>query len=907
MKLHRLRLNSKAVILTAVLALACTSVVTAAEWDGPIGVSNVAQTAREPHLSVGPAGKRIGATWAQAESDRYSLAFTSSDDGGESWREPTVFRAISSQARSPKVVSLLQGNAFLLIWIEDAFADAHLWVAKVDSFGNLQAPPIALTQLETDFIALESLSIASSADGRVVEAALVLRSFASDRLLVYRTEDQALTWSSALAQPPSPLQIKELSLSMSSSGDSSLLTWVVENGSLQELRYASALPPIREWSHPQALATSSEINSPSAVLRSSPPTADLAWLQRTDETGDVLARAASLGGVSLSQQQLRDLGPASPVMSSPFFLASSQAGSMATAIWTGPDRHSIVSRTKVEGNAEWDPASLLINGTDVITELRATRNSSSSSVVLVWSTETSIDRRWWSSSKIGQVSAWSNPAALTVEPNVTGLLSDPGPVLIAAVSGEGVYLAISATKPNGNVIEFSRSVSLDAWTDMVQLSPSGEGASPPILAVADDGRTQVLAWDESSNEGRRVVAANSSTSGSSWNRPVQLSTDDSNPTLYSLRVSRSGNSIAAFMTEFDAASNRVAMVRSEDGGISWGAVRKIHEFSESNYAADVVGASSAGLETKAVAWLARSDVLESIEVSQSVNNGESWSLPASVTSGFAFNIEHLDFSLSSNAAVQTISWSDTSSGPRATKVLLSRDGGTSWGEINTLSQPSVSVRHQKVLVSESGETLLVIWAGWDGSANRVFTAHSMDAGQNWSSPALRWTATGGINSLQASGSDSLSVVAIAVGTFPDDLVTLLVGSAGAATWSAAITASDEDEYASIPLVSVSSDGARILSGWYQPSEQENDQGAFIESTDAGTSWTPVFIATGYNPVTSVFPARSPQLALSDAGATLAWAYRGPLNMVVRASRTVDQIGVFSSGFEAKNLLSSGAE
>jgi hypothetical protein len=182
----------------------------------------------------------------------------------------------------------------------------------------------------------------------------------------------------------------------------------------------------------------------------------------------------------------------------------------------------------------------------------------------------------------------------------------------------------------------------------------------------------------------------------------------------------------------------------------------------------------------------------------------------------------------------------------------------------------------------------------------------MDAGQNWTTPTLRWTATGGINSLQASGSDSLSVIAVAIGTFPNDQITLLVGSAGAATWSSAIAASDEGEYASTPLISVSSDGTRIVSGWYQPSEQQNDQGVFIESTDAGASWSPAFLAAGYNPVTSLFPTTAPQLALSDAGATLAWAYRSPLNTVVRASRTVDQIGVFSNGFEEIKLLPAHA-
>lgn len=186
-----------------------------------------------------------------------------------------------------------------------------------------------------------------------------------------------------------------------------------------------------------------------------------------------------------------------------------------------------------------------------------------------------------------------------------------------------------------------------------------------------------------------------------------------------------------------------------------------------------------------------------------------------------------------------------------------------------------------------------------------FTAQSVDAGSSWSTPALRWTSPGGIQSLEASGSDSLSVAAIAIASLPDDQIHLLLGDATSGIWKPSLAASAKDDYASTPVVAVSPDGGRVVAGWSQPSDQQLEQGKFISSFDGGSTWTEPAEVRGFYPATSIFPARTAQLVTTASGATLAWACQCPMNNIVRASRALVRIEVFTNGFELQAPARSG--
>mgnify|MGYP001809760671 CR=1 FL=1 len=879
------------------VALATPTPLLAYEWDDPVDITDTAHQTQDPHLASSSDGLTIGAVWTISSNNSSSIAFSSSLDGGNSWSAATTHDNISFLPRTPRLISLDQSESLLLIWIDEQTPGSQLRLAKLSRLGTIASPPQVLGGADSQLYQVISFVEASSNNGEIIEVAALLSDGLQDRLIIHRSEDQAGTWQMSEIPIPTGQRVEDYDLATSSTGDLSVLAWAQRSDSSSQLLYSHSTKTSRAWANARLIDSSSSVSAIKAIAHLDTFTAEFAWVEEPFGASQARARAATANGQFLNQVMIRELGPSSPPSTASMSLIASPTASTLTAVWKGLDGSSILSRIKSIGASEWEATSQITPGNHVTTEIRAVGFSDDPAVKVIWSDENSGGRQWYSSARQNRTSTWSNPAAVTSEAPSTGLLSNATPVVVAAGTGPAVQFAVVATRPIGNAIEVSRAGTLNAWSETAQLSPSGGNPYPPLLGISGDGELQIVAWSDPEALTPGVFTARTDSSGGAWSEPVRVPIESTDATLYSIAVSENGERISALLSGTHSGTSRISIAQSSNAAASWDTPQAIHAFDDLDYPADLASASSLDLGVQSVAWLARSESAERIEWSQSVDGGSVWSEPRLIAGAGSFQFEHLDLRASSSATVQVLSWSGLHLGNRSTRVAISRDGGTSWDTARELSQPSVNVRRQKILISGDGETMLAVWAGWDGSAHRVFTSQSVDAGNSWSTPALRWTSPGGIRSLEASGSDSLSVAAIAIASFPDDQIHLLLGDATSGVWSPSLAASAENEYASTPVVAVSADGERVVAGWYQSSEQQLGQGKFMSSFDGGSTWTASADVKGFYPVTSTFPARTPQLGATASGATLAWACQCPMNNIVRVSRAPVRIEVFTNGFE----------
>lgn len=879
------------------VALAMPAQLLAYEWDDPVDITEVAQQTQDPHLASSSDGLTIGAVWTVSNNTRSSIAFSSSLDGGNNWRTATSHENISFLPRTPRVISLDQSESFLLIWIDEQTPTSQLRLVKLNKQGEITSSPEALGGADSQLYQAISFIEASSSNGEIIEVAALLSDGFQDRLIVHRSEDQASTWQTSEISIPTGQRVEDFDLTTSPTGSLSVLAWAQRSGSLSQLLYSHAKRPNGVWASARLIDSASSISKIKAIPNPETSTVEFAWIEAPIGASQAKARAATASGQLLDQVTLRDLGPSNSPASSSMSLIASPSASTLTAVWKGSDGSSILSRSKTTGESEWDATLLITPGDHVTTNIRAVGFSDNPAIKVIWSDESSGGRQWYSSARQSRISTWTNPAAITSEAPSTGLLSNAKPVLVAVGAGPAVQFVVTATRPIGNAVEVSHAETLNAWTDTAQLSLSGGNPTPPLLGISGDGELQFLAWTDPEASPPGVFTARAASSGGTWSEPARIPVESTNTMLHSLAVSETGERISALLTGTHSAPSRILIAQSSNAAVSWDIPQDIHVFDGLDYPTEVAAASSLDLGVQSAAWIARSESAERIEWSQSVDGGSTWSAPRLIAEAGSYQLDHLDLRASSSATLQALSWSGLRLGNRSMRAAISRDGGITWDTPRELSQPSVNVRHQRLLVSKGGETILAVWAGWDGSAHRVFTAQSVDAGSNWSTPALRWTSPGSIRSLEASGSDSLSVAAIAIASFPDDQIHLLLGDATSGIWNPSLAASAKDDYASTPVVAVSPDGGRVVAGWYQPSEQQLEQGKFISSFDGGSTWTAPAEVRGFYPVTSVFPARTPQLGTTASGATLAWACQCPMNNIVRASRAIVRIEVFTNGFE----------
>lgn len=887
------------------VALAMPAQLLAYEWDGPVDITEVAQQTQDPHLASSSDGLTFGAVWTVSNNTRSSIAFSSSLDGGKNWRTATSHGDISSLPRTPRIISLDQSESFLLIWIDEQTPNSQIRLAKLNRLGEMTSSPETLGGADSQLYQAISFAETSSSNGEIIEVAVLLSDGFQDRLLVHRSEDEASTWQTSEISIPTGQRIEDFDLTTSPTGSLSVVAWAQRSGSLSQLLYSHAKKPDGVWASARLIDSASSISEIKAIPNPETPTAEFAWIEAPIGASQPKARAATANGQILDQVTIRDLGPSNSPASSSMSLIASPSTSTLTAVWKGSDGSSILSRSKTTGESEWDPTHLITPGDHVTTNIRAVGFSDNPSVKVIWSDESSGGRQWYSSARQNRISTWTNPVTIKSEAPSTGLLSNAKPVVVAAGAGPSAQLAVVATRPIGNAIEVSRAETLNAWLDTSQLSPSGGNPSPPLLGIANNGEFQVVAWTDHESSTPGVFSARAASSAEAWSEPVRIPTESTFVTLYSVSASDTGAKISAFLSEVHSGLSRVSVSQSRNAAVSWETPVEIRVFDEFDYPTDLTSSTSHDLRVQSTAWIARSGSAERIEWSQSLDGGSNWSEPRLISEASSFQLDHLDLRASSNATVQALSWSGLHVGNRRMRVVMSRDGGITWDTVRELSQPSVNVRHQRLLVSKGGETMLAVWAGWDGSAHRVFTAQSVDAGSSWSTPALRWTSRGGIQSLEASGSDSLSVAAIAIASLPDDQIHLLLGDATSGIWKPSLAASAKDDYASTPVVAVSPDGGRVVAGWSQPSDQQLEQGKFISSFDGGSTWTEPAEVRGFYPATSIFPARTAQLVTTASGATLAWACQCPMNNIVRASRALVRIEVFTNGFELQAPARSG--
>lgn len=354
------------------------------------------------------------------------------------------------------------------------------------------------------------------------------------------------------------------------------------------------------------------------------------------------------------------------------------------------------------------------------------------------------------------------------------------------------------------------------WQPPEFRSIAGEGTNYPHIVVAPDGlRTAV--WGQILGPDL-VVHASHSTDGVTWSTPTSLS-------------------------PLTGTAHTPEVVVSLDGTLTvvW-----------------VYGNPTTGGE---------------LQVSQSFNDGASWTPPITLTQA-----THL--ALSPQLAVDqsgnlTVLWQNDDGADTVVHARHSPDGGTTWGAAVAVSAAAQDPETPQLTVDSNG-AITAVWQCRVAGINCVQSSRSPD-GVSWSAPVL--LSSPGLSALwpQVVAGPGNDVVAIWSGNSGGTFVIQASHSVDGESWTSPTLLSAAGATGNYPRIAVAGDGA-FSAIW--------SRGGVIQysrSTD-GLSWnTPLSLSTGTG------AGVTPQLAVAPDGSVMAIWDRSSVPMGIHASYSADGV------------------
>ena len=344
---------------------------------------------------------------------------------------------------------------------------------------------------------------------------------------------------------------------------------------------------------------------------------------------------------------------------------------------------------------------------------------------------------------------------------------------------DGTTITAAWTRSDGITKDIQASTSVDSgatWSSPVTVSVPGRYSESPELFA--DGTTVMAVWSGAEVDAFRVQFSSSTDGGLTWTSPTTVSAGqwDADP-----EIVVDGTKIIVAWQNFNLVGpHRIYTTSSSDGGSTWRSPIPVSGDGQNAYSPQLVTAGS----TITVAWSRSDGAYYRVQASSSVNGGASWSEPATLSNpGRHASYPRLVASGSRIAVVWSAN-NGTPTGNNWVEGASSSDGGSTWSRPATLSDASNQTSYD-VSVATSGTTMMAVWTANDFSY-RVMGAYSADGGVTWSSPIV----------LSIGGEDDYQMQLVADGTTMtviwvrlDDGIyrTQASSSTDGATWSSPAT------------------------------------------------------------------------------------------------------------------------
>ncbi|MBK9436274.1 MAG: exo-alpha-sialidase [Micrococcales bacterium] len=358
----------------------------------------------------------------------------------------------------------------------------------------------------------------------------------------------------------------------------------------------------------------------------------------------------------------------------------------------------------------------------------------------------------------------------------------------------------------------------DLWAPPQVLTDSGTHSH---VASSEDGSLLAAVW-----RSEAIQVSTSHTGGRLWTTPRPISPAGA---VNDLKVCVRGRTIVVVYA-LRAEPGGIRSVTSTDAGTTWTAPVAVSGDRE-DFLPQVIG--SADGTRVLLAWR-HDDGSEhyDVQVASSADSGHTWSPVRSLSAqGFSSGVPRVG--LSDDGLRGIVAWGQYEIAFRGVQTSATADGGKTWSDAVSISDPAESGDHPSLGISADGLRATIVWDGSPGVDRYIAAATSSDGGASWNAPTR---------------------------------------------------VSPSGQYGEYPVVSVSSDGLRAVAAWSRyvnPDPTYEVRSAW--SSDGGGSWSPDVTLSAQSA-----DSKGPGLVLSpDGRSARMWdnaGHEGPQTRPVGAGR-----------------------
>ena len=176
----------------------------------------------------------------------------------------------------------------------------------------------------------------------------------------------------------------------------------------------------------------------------------------------------------------------------------------------------------------------------------------------------------------------------------------------------------------------------------------------------------------------------------------------------------------------------------------------------------------------------------------------------------------------------------------------SADGGKTWGEAQTLSEPADGAPRPSIAASTDGNTVTVVYLVPDNQlVAHAYSRTSTDAGATWGAPVNVTPDVGIDGALDPQVASSADGKTLAVVWTTSSSVWSAISTDGGVTWSAQKRLTGPNSGGTSPALAISDNGKKIAASWNGVQFQGNDQKVTVSvSSDTGETWSSPRVRAG---------------------------------------------------------------
>ncbi len=290
------------------------------------------------------------------------------------------------------------------------------------------------------------------------------------------------------------------------------------------------------------------------------------------------------------------------------------------------------------------------------------------------------------------------------------------------------------------------------------------------------------------------------------------------------KVAISGSTAIATWYRWNGTQYIVQAAASADGGVTWGAVTSLSAAGQDARAPEVAISGT----TAIVTWYRNNGSHNIVQVVRSIDGGATWGAVTSLSAAGA-NVNRPQVAIDGSTAI--VAWSRYNGANWIAQAARSSDSGATWGSPVDLSTAGSDVNN--IAVGMSGTNAVVAWPRWNGSNLIIQAAASANAGTSWATPVNVSLTLQSADFVQVALSGSVGVITWQRSDGSNTIVQAANSSDGGATWGTPVSLSTAGANATDPQVAVSGSSAVIT--WVR-NDGANTIVQSAQSTDGGVVW-----------------------------------------------------------------------